>query len=95
MGFYVTYAICVAAAAGLVLIPRALLQLIILCVQVRAGIVLPSAIIFLQLLLNDKELMGEQYVNKPWNNWVNFPTATHVSNCPRVLPISSWIGVCR
>ena len=54
-----TYAICVAAAAGLVLIPRALLQLIILCVQVRAGIVLalgnhfPSA-----LLLNDKELMG-------------------------------------
>ena len=58
---------CVAAAAGLVLIPRAPLQLIILGVQVLAGVMLPSAIIFLQLLLNDKELLGE-YANKPWNN---------------------------
>ena len=33
---------------------------------------LPSAIIFLQLLLNDKEMLGEKYVNKPWNNWVNW-----------------------
>jgi Mn2+/Fe2+ NRAMP family transporter len=32
---------------------------------------LPSAIIFLKLLLNDKELLGE-YSNKPWNNWVNW-----------------------
>jgi Mn2+/Fe2+ NRAMP family transporter len=70
-GFYLTYGVCVAVAAGLVLIPRAPLQLIILGVQVLAGIVLPSAIIFLQLLLNDKELMGD-YVNKPWNNWVNW-----------------------
>ena len=36
------------------------------------GIMLPSAIIFLQLLLNDKELLGEQFVNKRWNNWVNW-----------------------
>ena len=71
-GFYGTYVACVAAAAALVLIPRAPLQLIILGVQVLAGIVLPSAIIFLQLLLNDKELLGEKYVNKPWNNWVNW-----------------------
>jgi Mn2+/Fe2+ NRAMP family transporter len=55
-----------------VLIPRAPLQLIILGVQVLAGIMLPSAIIFLQLLLNDKELLGEEYVNKRWNNWVNW-----------------------
>jgi NRAMP (natural resistance-associated macrophage protein)-like metal ion transporter len=70
-GFYVVYTVCVAAAAGLVLIPRAPLQLIILGVQVLAGVMLPSAIIFLQLLLNDKELLGE-YSNKPWNNWVNW-----------------------
>ena len=56
---------------GLVLIPRAPLQLIILSVQVLAGIMLPSAIIFLQLLLNDKELLGA-YANKPWNNAVNW-----------------------
>jgi Mn2+/Fe2+ NRAMP family transporter len=71
-GFYTTYVACVAAAAAIVLIPRAPLQLIILGVQVLAGIILPSAIIFLQLLLNDKELLGEEYVNKPWNNWVNW-----------------------
>jgi Mn2+/Fe2+ NRAMP family transporter len=70
-GFYSLYLICVAAAAGIVLIPRAPLQLIILGVQVLAGVILPSAIIFLQLLLNDKELLGE-YANKPWNNWVNW-----------------------
>jgi Mn2+/Fe2+ NRAMP family transporter len=45
--------------------------LIILGVQVLAGVMLPSAIIFLQLLLNDKGLLGE-YANKPWNNWVNW-----------------------
>ena len=46
-------------------------QLIILGVQVLAGIMLPSAIIFLQLLLNDKELLGD-YVNQRWNNIVNW-----------------------
>jgi NRAMP (natural resistance-associated macrophage protein)-like metal ion transporter len=70
-GFYVVYTVCVAAAAGLVLIPRAPLQLIILGVQVLAGVILPSAIIFLQLLLNDRELLGD-YANKPWNNVVNW-----------------------
>ncbi len=70
-GFYSVYLACVAAAAGLVLIPGAPLQLIILGVQVLAGVMLPSAIIFLQLLLNDKELLGE-YANKPWNNLVNW-----------------------
>jgi Mn2+/Fe2+ NRAMP family transporter len=71
-GFYGVYVLCVGAAAGLVLIPRVPLQLIILSVQVLAGIMLPSAIIFLQLLLNDKELLGERFANKPWNNFVNW-----------------------
>ncbi len=70
-GFYLVYLLCVAAAAGLVLIPGAPLQLIILGVQVLAGVMLPSAIIFLQLLLNDKQVLGE-YANKPWNNLVNW-----------------------
>ncbi len=70
-GFYAVYLLCVAAAAAIVLIPGAPLQLIILGVQVLAGVMLPSAIIFLQLLLNDKELLGE-YANKPWNNAINW-----------------------
>jgi NRAMP (natural resistance-associated macrophage protein)-like metal ion transporter len=71
-GFYGVYVLCVGAAAGLVLIPRAPLQLIILSVQVLAGIMLPSAIIFLQLLLNDKEMLGDRFANKPWNIVVNW-----------------------
>jgi Mn2+/Fe2+ NRAMP family transporter len=71
-GFYLTYIACVALAAAIVLIPGAPLQLIILGVQVLAGIMLPSAIIFLQLLLNDKEVLGEDFTNKRWNNWVNW-----------------------
>jgi len=71
-GFYTVYAACVLAAAGIVLIPGAPLQLIIISVQVLAGLMLPSAIIFLQLLLNDKELLGPEFANKRWNNWVNW-----------------------
>lgn len=71
-GFYAVYGFCVAAAAGLVLIPGAPLQLIILSVQVLAGVMLPSAIIFLQLLLNDHELLGDRFANKRWNNIVNW-----------------------
>jgi Mn2+/Fe2+ NRAMP family transporter len=59
-------------AASLVLIPKAPLQLIILGVQVLAGIILPSAIIFLQLLLNDHKLLGDEWTNKRWNNIVNW-----------------------
>jgi len=70
-GFYAVYLGCVALAGAIVLIPGAPLQLIILGVQVLAGVMLPSAIIFLQLLLNDKELLGD-YANKPWNNLVNW-----------------------
>jgi Mn2+/Fe2+ NRAMP family transporter len=71
-GFYAVYIVAVLAAAGLVLIPRAPLELIIIGVQVLAGIMLPSAIIFLQLLLNDRELLGDRFVNTRWNNVVNW-----------------------
>ena len=40
-GFYSVYFVCVALAAAIVLIPRAPLQLIILSVQVLAGVMLP------------------------------------------------------
>jgi len=75
-GFYAVYAFCVFAAAAVVLIPRAPLQLIILGVQVLAGLMLPSAIVFLQLLLNDRELLGPKFSNRPWNNVVNWTIVT-------------------
>jgi Mn2+/Fe2+ NRAMP family transporter len=71
-GFYATYMACVGAAAAIVLIPHVPLQLVIISVQVFAGLILPSAIIFLQLLLNDRELLGDRWVNRPWNNAINW-----------------------
>jgi Mn2+/Fe2+ NRAMP family transporter len=71
-GFYATYIACVGAAAAIVLIPHVPLQLVIISVQVFAGLILPSAIIFLQLLLNDRELLGDIWVNRPWNNYINW-----------------------
>lgn len=71
-GFYAVYILCVTSAAAIVLIPRLPLQLVILSVQVLAGLMLPSAIIFLQLLLNDRVLLEDRWVNRPWNNWVNW-----------------------
>jgi len=71
-GFYATYIACVGLAAAIVLIPHVPLQLVIISVQVFAGLILPSAIIFLQLLLNDHELLGERWVNRPWNNYINW-----------------------
>ena len=71
-GFYATYMACVGTAAAIVLIPHVPLQLVIISVQVFAGLILPSAIIFLQLLLNDRELLGDRWVNRPWNNVINW-----------------------
>jgi Mn2+/Fe2+ NRAMP family transporter len=65
--FYGTYAGMVAVAAAIVLIPRAPLGLITVAVQALAGILLPSASIFLVLLCNDVEVLGP-WVNKPWLN---------------------------
>jgi Mn2+/Fe2+ NRAMP family transporter len=67
--FYGSYAIMVALAAAIVLIPHAPLGLITTAVQALAGILLPSATVFLVLLCNDRAVLGP-WVNKPWLNAV-------------------------
>ncbi|WP_233807732.1 NRAMP family divalent metal transporter [Paraburkholderia sp. HP33-1] len=61
-GFYVVYFAIVAAAAALVLIPGSPLGLITEAVQTLAGVLLPSATVFLLLLCNDRAVLG------PWAN---------------------------
>jgi Mn2+/Fe2+ NRAMP family transporter len=65
--FYTSYAALVLVAAGVVLIPGAPLGLITVGVQAMAGILLPSASVFLLLLCNDAEVLGP-WVNPPWLN---------------------------
>jgi Mn2+/Fe2+ NRAMP family transporter len=65
--FYASYAALVLLAASVVLIPHAPLGLITVSVQALAGVLLPSASVFLLLLCNDAEVLGP-WVNPPWLN---------------------------
>ncbi len=67
--FYASFTLMVLAAAGIVLIPGAPLGLITTSVQALAGVLLPSATVFLLLLCNDREVLGP-WVNAPWLNAV-------------------------
>jgi NRAMP (natural resistance-associated macrophage protein)-like metal ion transporter len=67
--FYAIYSGLVVAAAAIVLIPNAPLGLMTLVVQVLAGVLLPSATVFLLLLCNDRAVLGP-WVNKAWLNVV-------------------------
>jgi Mn2+/Fe2+ NRAMP family transporter len=61
-GFYACYAGIMGLAAFLVLTPGVPLGLLTEAVQVLAGVLLPSAIVFLVLLCNDRDVLG------PWVN---------------------------
>jgi len=69
--FYGVFTAMVVFAAGIVLIPGAPLGLITTGVQALAGVLLPSATVFLLLLCNDREVLGP-WVNRPWLNVVAF-----------------------
>lgn len=61
-GFYAVYILLIAVAAGIVLTPGAPLGLLTVAVQTLAGVLLPSATVFLLLLCNDRAVLG------PWVN---------------------------
>jgi NRAMP (natural resistance-associated macrophage protein)-like metal ion transporter len=65
--FHGSYVAMVMLAAGIVLIPGAPLGTITTAVQALAGVLLPSATVFLLLLCNDRAVLG------PWTNpgWLN------------------------
>jgi Mn2+/Fe2+ NRAMP family transporter len=66
-GFYLVYCGLIAGYAALVLIPGAPLGLITEAVQTLAGVLLPSATVFLLLLCNDHAVLGP-WVNGRWTN---------------------------
>jgi Mn2+/Fe2+ NRAMP family transporter len=66
-GFYVMYAGLIGGAATIVLIPGSPLGVLTEGVQVLAGVLLPSATVFLLLLCNDKAVLGP-WVNGRWTN---------------------------
>jgi len=72
--FYWLYTILIVAGAGVVLLPRAPLWKILIFSQVGNGIWLPVVVIFILLLVNRRDLMGD-YVNTLAYNIVAWVTA--------------------
>jgi Mn2+/Fe2+ NRAMP family transporter len=73
--FYAVYGGLVVVAAALVLAPGTPLGLLTNAVQALAGVLLPSATVFLLLLCNDEAVLG------PWVNsrWVNLFTGAVIA----------------
>src|SRR5271166_1340480 len=74
-GFNAVYCGLIVIATAIVLTPGSPLGLLTLAVQVLAGVLLPSATIFLLLLCNDKPVLG------PWVNtrWLNYFTGAVIA----------------
>src|SRR5258707_397876 len=65
--FYCVLLLCAAAAGALVLIPGLPLVSVVLIVNVIAVLAMPPALVFLYMLVNDREIMGD-LVSPRWIN---------------------------
>jgi Mn2+/Fe2+ NRAMP family transporter len=85
--FYVAY-VCMLLAAGVVsvVVSVEVQNTITIFVQVVAVTLLPAALVFLILLLNDKELMGA-HTNTRWQNIANWSIVVFV------ITVSTLYGV--
>jgi len=72
--FYGLYTLLIVIGAGVVLIPRFPLVRMILWSQVLNGMLLPFILIFMILLINKRDLMGE-WANPKWANVVSWVSA--------------------
>ena len=84
--FYAYYFFGILLAGTVVLIPHAPLVLITLFVQVIAVTLLPAALVFLILLLNNEEAMG-QYKNTTFQNVANITIVT------LIVAVSTLYGI--
>ena len=85
--FYIVYFLILITSGAIVLIPNAPLVAITMYVQVVAVTLLPVSLVFLIILLNDRNVMGE-HVNTRRQNIMN------VSIAAFVVIVSTLMGVC-
>jgi Mn2+/Fe2+ NRAMP family transporter len=85
-GFYWLYTLLIACGAGVILLPHIPLLKIILYSQVVNGVLLPFLLIFMLILINKKDLMGD-YRNSRTANIFAWST------CVILIVLSlSWLG---
>jgi NRAMP (natural resistance-associated macrophage protein)-like metal ion transporter len=93
--FYAVYLLILLSSGAVVLIPGAPLIMITMFVQVVAVTLLPSALVFLLLILNEKSFMG-QHVNTRWQNIANWSIVLFVTLASTIFAISTlfpdWFG---
>jgi NRAMP (natural resistance-associated macrophage protein)-like metal ion transporter len=87
--FYWLYTALIVFGAGVVLVPSLPLFRVMAVSQVVNGIVLPFVLVFMLLLINDRELMGE-HVNSRWFNSVAWGTV--VAMIGLTLAMIVWRG---
>jgi Mn2+/Fe2+ NRAMP family transporter len=71
--FYWLYTALIALGAGVILWPNFPLLKVTVLSQVLNGVLLPFVLIFMLILINKKELMGE-HVNSRLFNWIAWAT---------------------
>jgi NRAMP (natural resistance-associated macrophage protein)-like metal ion transporter len=89
--FYGLYTLLIVVGAGIILLPNAPLWKILIFSQVGNGIWLPIVIIFILLLVNRRDLMGE-YVNTVSFNVVAWVTAIAMIILTLFLTYTSLFG---
>jgi len=85
--FYVAYLVMLLTSGAVVLIPGAPLVTITMYVQIVAVTLLPAALMFLILILNDEGFMGK-YVNTRWQNIANWSIVAGVIVISTVFAVS-------
>src|SRR6266496_1020311 len=85
--FYFLYTLLIVIGAGFVLIPGFPLIRMILWSQVLNGMLLPFILIFMVLLINKRDLMGE-WTNPRWFNLVAWVTVAFIIGLTL-----AWIGI--
>ena len=86
--FYTLYTIIIILGAMIILIPNAPLVLIMLWSQVINGVLLPFVLVFMLVLINNKNLMGT-YTNSRFFNWVAWGTTIIMVSLTLLLVITS------
>src|SRR6202158_147268 len=65
--FYWLYTVLIVAGAGVILFPRLPLVYVSVLSQVANGVVLPFVLVFMLLLTNDRDVMGEHINGRAFN----------------------------
>jgi NRAMP (natural resistance-associated macrophage protein)-like metal ion transporter len=89
--FYFLYTLLIVAGAGVILIPGFPLVKMILLSQVLNGVLLPFVLIFMVILINKADLMGE-WVNPKWFNFATWVTVVVMIGLTLVLVGNSFRG---